>query len=96
MIRKIQNSIDKMNYWLTETGCGGLDMVYVSEGKRDWMIWPRVGFRGVWDTAAPSIIMSEAGCKVTNLSGNVWSIKDGVEMLSANPKVHKEIINLMK
>jgi myo-inositol-1(or 4)-monophosphatase len=50
-------------FWVSALGSGGVSAMYQANGRRDWRI-SRGG--GLWDYAPTSLILSEAGCKVTN------------------------------
>jgi myo-inositol-1(or 4)-monophosphatase len=84
--------IDKERVWISSIGSFAVSTGYVADGQRDWMI-SKGG--GVWDYAASVIILREAGCKVTNYEGEDWTLDDR-EMLAANPKLHKEMLKLVK
>ena len=65
---------------------------YVACGKRDWM----VSMSGQNHDFAPiSLLLKEAGCKVTDAKGRPWKF-GALEMIAANPKLHKELLKLTK
>ena len=65
---------------------------YVACGKRDWM----VSMSGQNHDFAPiSLILKEAGCKVTDAKGKSWEFGK-LEMVAANPKLQKELLKLTK
>jgi myo-inositol-1(or 4)-monophosphatase len=47
-----------------------------------------------WDIGAGSLIVEEAGGKVTNLSGGPLDISSG-HILATNGKIHEEIIEVL-
>ena len=65
---------------------------YVAKGGRDWMV-ALVG--GVHDFAPISLILSEAGCAVTDTKGRSWKF-GMLEMVAANPTLHKQLLKLTK
>lgn len=72
-------------------GCAGFNAMCVAEGKREWT----VGFNTkLWDVAPCALLLSEAGCKVTNHKGDNW--KPGMAMVAANEELHKELVGLTK
>ena len=77
-----------INSW----GCHAFSLAQVASGRRDWCLSPSAG---TWDYAAGSLILSEAGCNVTNLEGKPWSITDK-NMLAANPILHEKIFHFLK
>jgi myo-inositol-1(or 4)-monophosphatase len=94
-IRKMAESSEKFRYWITEYGSGAYDMVLTVEGKNDWYFSPPLG-GDVWDTAAISIMLEEAGCIVTNLEGKTWKLSDKTEMIAANPSLHYHIMKIIR
>ena len=77
---------------IRRNGSAALDLCYVACGRVD----------GFWefklrplDTAAGVLIVEEAGGKVTDLSGNSFSIW-GEETLASNGTIHDEMINAAK
>jgi len=74
------------------TGSAALDLCYVASGRLD-------GFWELklhpWDTAAGSLILTEAGGKLSDFSGKPFSIYDS-EMLASNGKIHREMIDVLQ
>ena len=69
-----------------------VNVCYIATGRRDWVV-PLAGM--IWDFAPAYLILKESGCKVTDTKGKPW--KFGVlEMVAANPTLHKEILKLTK
>ena len=81
----------KEKFWISAFGSAGVSVMYQADGRRDWRA-SRGG--GLWDYAAASLILMEAGCKVTNFKGEPWSIKDR-EILSANKYLHAKLLKIM-
>jgi myo-inositol-1(or 4)-monophosphatase len=50
---------------------------------------------GSWDLAAGSLIVREAGGKVTDFSGKSLGL-DGQHVLASNGKIHQEMIEVLK
>ena len=48
-----------------------------------------------WDVAAPSLIVEEAGGKITDKDGKVWSI-DSKNLIATNGFVHKKSLEIFK
>ncbi len=73
------------------TGSAALDLCYVAAGRFDgfWELKLRP-----WDTAAGSLILTEAGGKVTQFSGAPYSIYDP-ELLATNRKIHDEMSHIL-
>lgn len=62
---------------------------FVAEGKLDVVLEAKVR---IWDIAAISIIVEEAGGKVTDLKGNSISLSSK-SILASNKVLHQEILN---
>jgi myo-inositol-1(or 4)-monophosphatase len=73
------------------TGSAALDLCYVAAGRLDgfWELKLKP-----WDTAAGSLILEEAGGKVTDFSGKPYSIYDS-EILATNRGIHKEMSRIL-
>jgi myo-inositol-1(or 4)-monophosphatase len=71
-------------------GSAALDLCYVASGRLDGYyergIWP-------WDLAAGSVILEEAGGKLTNYRGDVLDL-DGREIVASNGRLHPSIMRL--
>lgn len=90
-LRKLLEYSAKEKFWMSALGSAGVSTMYQADGRRDWRA-SQGG--GLWDYAAPSLILTEAGCKVTNFKGRPWSLKDR-EILSANPYLHSRLLKIM-
>jgi myo-inositol-1(or 4)-monophosphatase len=73
-------------------GSAALDLCYVASGRFDgfWELKLKP-----WDVAAGSIIVTEAGGRVSDLSGSRFSIRDD-ELLSSNGKVHEQMAGILR
>jgi len=69
-------------------GSAALDICYVAMGRYDGF-W-EFGLNS-WDTAAGSIILMEAGGKISSFSGRPYNIFDN-ELLTSNGAIHNELI----
>ena len=71
-------------------GSAALDLCYVASGRIDGYyergIWP-------WDLAAGSVILEEAGGKLTNYRGDKLDL-DGREIVASNGRLHPSITRL--
>ncbi len=74
------------------TGAAALDLCYVAAGRFDGFWEMKLG---PWDLAAGSLIIREAGGKVTDFSGKNLGL-DGRHVLASNGKIHREMIALLK
>ena len=76
---------------IRRTGSAALDLCYVAAGRLD-------GFWELklhpWDTAAGTLILREAGGKVSDFSGKPYSIYDS-EILATNRRIHDEMSQIL-
>jgi myo-inositol-1(or 4)-monophosphatase len=77
---------------IRRNGSAALDLCYVACGRVDgfWELKLRP-----WDTAAGALMVEEAGGRVTDLSGNKFSIW-GEETLASNSAIHDEMIDVAR
>lgn len=73
-------------------GSAALDLCYVASGRFDgfWELKLKP-----WDVAAGSLIVTEAGGRVSDLSGSRFSIHDD-EILASNGKVHEQMAGILQ
>lgn len=71
-------------------GSAALDMAYTAAGRFDGY-W-EFGLKP-WDIAAGSLLVKEAGGRVTDTNGNILDLF-GNDILATNNKIHKETIKL--
>jgi len=73
-------------------GSAALDLCYVAAGRFDGFWEMKLG---PWDMAAGSLIVREAGGKVTDFLGNPVDL-DGKHVLASNGKIHREMMKVLK
>ncbi|MBD3426256.1 MAG: inositol monophosphatase [Candidatus Omnitrophica bacterium] len=73
-------------------GSAALDLCYVACGIFDGF-W-EMGLHP-WDTAAGQLMVTEAGGKVTNMSGEMFDIFQN-SVVATNASIHSEVIELLK
>ncbi|MBI2139239.1 hypothetical protein HYU13_06630 [Candidatus Woesearchaeota archaeon] len=83
--------IVKNTYKIRMTGDAVTSMRRVAEGAADGLLFLRLND---WDVAAGSLIIREAGGKVTTLSGKEWELGDK-EFAASNGKVHSGLLRLI-
>ena len=73
-------------------GSASLDLCYVACGRADafweWRLHP-------WDTAAGSLIVEEAGGKMSNFTGQSFDIT-GEQTLATNGLLHQEMLDVLQ
>ncbi len=70
-------------------GSAALDLCYVAMGRLDGFF--ELGLNP-WDTAAGSVILEEAGGKLTDFAGKKYSIY-GIQCIASNGKIHRQLVN---
>jgi myo-inositol-1(or 4)-monophosphatase len=77
---------------IRRSGSAALDLCYLACGRLDgfWELKLRP-----WDTAAASLIVEEAGGKLSDFVGNEFSIW-GTETLASNGAIHDEMISITR
>ena len=78
------DEILKSSAGIRRLGSAGLDLAYVAAGKLDGF-WEKD--LNLWDISSGVLLVKEAGGKVSNLSGEDWSI-DTRDVLASNTKIH--------
>jgi len=72
-------------------GSAAIDLCYVAAGRFDGF-WE--GDLKAWDLAAGALIVSEAGGRVSNLSGRPFASRQG-EVLATNGLVHQDMLDVI-
>lgn len=91
------NNIDNFTRFISASqavrraGSAAIDLCYVACGRFDGF-WEQ-GLHP-WDTAAASLIVEEAGGKVTRFDGSKYSIFDK-EILASNSKIHSRMTHIL-
>jgi myo-inositol-1(or 4)-monophosphatase len=74
------------------TGSAALDLCYVADGRLDgfWEmnLWP-------WDTAAGSLIVEEAGGRMSGFDGQPYELR-GHELIASNGWIHEEMVGVLR
>ncbi|OGY60372.1 MAG: hypothetical protein A3B23_01625 [Candidatus Colwellbacteria bacterium RIFCSPLOWO2_01_FULL_48_10] len=78
-------------FWANSFGCIGINAIYLASGRRDWCV---SSGSCLWDYAAVSIILKEAGYRVTNFKGKEWSFGDK-ELLAANKYLYPKLLKIL-
>ena len=76
------------SFWMSGFGSVATASTYMADGRRDW--YYSAGAK-IWDYAPASLIMSEAGCVVTNTKGEPWTLED-TNIVSANKYLHPQLL----
>lgn len=85
------NNFIKFGLPIRRLGSAALDMCYVASGRFD-------GFWEVslnpWDVAAGYLILNEAGGKLTDFTGNKYSVYNK-QIVASNGRIHSEMIEVL-
>jgi myo-inositol-1(or 4)-monophosphatase len=73
-------------------GSAALDLCYVAAGRFDGFWEMKLG---PWDLAAGSLMVKEAGGKVTDFLGTPL-VLDGKYVLASNGKIHREMLQILR
>jgi myo-inositol-1(or 4)-monophosphatase len=83
--------VTKQAAGVRRAGAAALDLAYVAAGRLD-AFW-ELGLKP-WDTAAGSLLITEAGGLVTNLHGGDYQLDHHI--LVGTPKVHAPLLELLR
>ncbi|MBN2014799.1 MAG: inositol monophosphatase [Candidatus Altiarchaeota archaeon] len=96
-----RESVEKMsNVWRTwkllnpkvrQIGAGALEMAYVACGRTECFLMIKMNS---WDVAAGTVLIREAGGKVTDLEGKEFTI-DSTDILASNGRLHDKLLKLI-
>lgn len=95
LFEKLVQRAKKEHFVMSGLGSSGVSISYVADGSYDWMMSGIGSTSGVWDYAAGSVLLREAGCKVGNRAGEPWSLKDK-SCISANPYIYQQLVKITK
>jgi myo-inositol-1(or 4)-monophosphatase len=87
-------SVLKKGIAMRRLGCGTIDLAYVAAGFFDGFFETN---HAPWDVAAGSLLIKEAGGKITNWQGDIFdkiSMKNTI--LATNGHLHENILNLFR
>ncbi len=94
----IQNAINYYTKQKTQhldcrqLGSASIELAYVAAGRLESIVIP--GARS-WDVAAGVLLVNEAGGKVTDFAGKIWSL-DARDMAASNVLVHEQVLEQTK
>lgn len=97
-IKMTDKNITNFKHFLVRTlairraGSAALDMSYVACGRFDGF-WEMA--LHPWDTAAASLIVKEAGGRVTKFDGSPYSCYDK-NVIATNGRIHKDMLKVLK
>jgi len=89
---KIYGAFMTRCHGIRRTGSAALDLCYIASGRFDGFWEMKLS---PWDTAAASLIVREAGGKLSDFRGNPYSIYDP-QILATNGFIHREMLATLK
>lgn len=75
-----------------QLGSAALEMAFVAAGRTESIMIPGAH---PWDVAAGTLLVREAGGKVTDFKGREWNLKSH-DMLASNGKIHNQLLKFLK
>jgi len=79
------------SHGIRRTGSAALDLCYVAAGRADGFWELKLA---PWDVAAGSLIVTEAGGRITDFAGRPFKA-DGAETLATNGLIHPEMVEVL-
>jgi myo-inositol-1(or 4)-monophosphatase len=73
-------------------GSAALDLCYVACGRFEGF-WE--SYLKPWDTAAGTLILREAGGRVTDYAGREGGENEAAQLLATNGRIHREMVSLL-
>ena len=81
----------KTTQGVRRTGSAAIDLCYVAAGRFDGFFERKLK---PWDMAAGSLIVSEAGGKITKFNGNSWHYTNDT-IIASNGRIHNKMVNIL-
>ena len=82
----------KKTQGVRRAGAAAIDLCYVACGRLDGFFERKLK---PWDMAAGSLIITEAGGKITEFDGKHWCYMDDT-ILASNGKIHEKMIEILR
>ncbi|MBU1164824.1 inositol monophosphatase [Patescibacteria group bacterium] len=88
----IHKKSKELKYIVKDLGCAGVVFAMLASGKIDGnMSWWNLP----WDLAAGSLLVKEAGGKITDYENKPWTL-ESKNILATNGKIHNKLLKLIK
>ncbi len=81
------DEISKNTAGIRRLGSAGIDLAYVAAGKLDGF-WEKD--LNLWDVCTGSLLVLEAGGKITKMDGEIWTIEDR-DIVASNMNIHQDL-----
>ncbi len=89
---RFEMKVRDMNGHIRHFGAAALELCFTACGRGEAFLMPNVK---PWDVAAGTLIITEAGGKVTTYQGKIFDINSG-SLIASNGKVHSNILSIIK
>lgn len=89
---KIWRTWKLLNPKVRQIGAGALEMAYVACGRVECFLMTKMN---PWDVAAGTVLVREAGGKVTDFCGREFTT-DSSDILASNGMLHKRLLDLIE
>ncbi len=90
-LRQMENFFNENVHGIRRTGSAALDLCYTACGRLDGYWELKLN---PWDYAAGSLIVMEAGGKITNIQGNKYDLMMK-NVVSSNGKLHTDMLKVL-
>lgn len=90
-LKNLMKKADDELFWLNLFGSAAASAMQLADGRRDWYF---SSGNYIWDYAPMSLILKEAGYRVTNSKGSNWSLNDR-DIAVANEHLHEELLRIV-
>ncbi len=84
-------TLTNLSHGVRRDGSAALDLCYVATGRTEGFWEKRLS---AWDVGAGSLIVEEAGGRVTDLEGNKLDVDKGF-ILATNGLVHDQVLKVL-
>ncbi|HNV85830.1 MAG TPA: inositol monophosphatase family protein [Candidatus Omnitrophota bacterium] len=89
---KIYGAFMTRCHGIRRTGSAALDLCYIASGRFDGFWEMKLS---PWDTAAASLIVLEAGGRLSDFKGGPYSVYDP-QILATNGRIHREMLAILR
>jgi len=89
---KVYNKIKLLGLDSRQLGSAAVELGFVAAGRTDCIIIPGAH---PWDVGPGTLLVREAGGKVTDFFGRQWNLKSK-DMVASNGKIHNQLLKFLK
>jgi len=89
---KLYQRFKLLGWDFRQLGSASLELCFVARGSTECIMIPGAH---VWDVASGTLLVREAGGKVTDFQKNEWNLKSK-DMLASNGKIHQSLLKIIR